>query len=270
MVMVSLPACAPEPLKFGLLTTPPYKFTFTTGALPHRPFKRARALSDVDGDDVNRGRKKRRLRLHLVTSRLSRPFSAPASNIANRGGYAKNLVLGGGGKRLGVRQHHGKNMLRKLAILNRMRLEMEGARNFMKVFHGRKEHGETGMGVYVNLREIVTGINNQNKRWNEFVLPSSPLGRSNYDALDLEDEMMMAEEGNENGRQIYSDFNVMCPSGGDGDDYEYLDTLDGLSPEDIQDQPPNPPSEERIVEILREEERQHDSYFVEVGGYNRQ
>ncbi|KAG4026393.1 hypothetical protein MFRU_041g00380 [Monilinia fructicola] len=266
--MVPLSLCAQEPFKFGLLSAPPYKFTFTSTVLPHRPFKRARALSDVDGNNVNEGRKKRRLRLHLITSRLSRPFSAPASNIANRGGCAKNILLGGGRKRMGMRQHHGKNVLRKVAILNRVRLQMDGARNFMKVFHGKKEHGERfGMGVDVNLREIVTGKHNQNKRWNEFVLPPSPLGRSNYDALDSEDETMMEEEEEDgDGREIYSDFNVMSPCGGDGDDYEYLDTLDGLSPEDIQDQPPSPPSEESIVEMLREEERQHGSYFVEVGG----
>ncbi|KAI9649159.1 hypothetical protein NHQ30_001726 [Ciborinia camelliae] len=262
-----------KPFKFGILNKPPFKFTFTSpftsSVLPHRPSKRARALSDVDGNDINGGRKKRRLRLHLITSRLSRPFSVPASNIANRGGCAKNVVLGGGRKKLGLRQHHGKNVLRKVAILNRVRMQMDEARDFMKVRHDeRKKHEERlglGMGMDVHLREIVTG--KQNRRCNEFVLPPSPLGRSNYDALDSEDEMCM-DEAEDGGQEIYSDFNVMCPSSlrGDGDDYEYLDTLDGLSPEDIQDHPPSPPSEESIVEMLREEERQHDSYFVEVGG----
>lgn len=192
---------------------------------------------------MNEGRKKRRLRLHLVTSRLSRPFSAPASH---RGGCAKNAGLVGR-KRLGIRQHHGRNVLRKVAILNRVRLQLDEARNMMKMRREeRRDHFERS-GLDVHLKEVSKEINNQNKRWNEFMLPPIPLGRSNYDALDSEDEMGMSEEdGNE--REIYSDFNVMCPSGGDGDDYEYLDTLDGLSPEDMQDQPP---SEESIVEMLR-------------------
>lgn len=45
--------------------------------------KRQRPLSDVDGE-VFRSNKKRRLRLHLITSRLSRPFSFPATYIYNR------------------------------------------------------------------------------------------------------------------------------------------------------------------------------------------
>jgi len=249
--------CSQEPFKFGILTKPTFKFSFGSNDLPRRPFKRARALSDVDGNgNGDQGRKKRRLRLHLITSRLSRPFSLPASNIANRGGCAKNVVLGGGRKRLGVRQHHGRYVLRKVAILNRVRLQMDAAKDFMRLCHGRKEER-----LDLDLREIVVG--KQKQRWNEFVLPPSPLGRSNYDALDSEDEMDESEDGR--GQDIYSDFNVMMPSAGDGDDYEYLDTLDGLSPEDMPDHPPNPPAEESIVEMLREEERQHDSYFVHLG-----
>lgn len=219
---------------------------------------------------MNEGRKKRRLRLHLITSRLSSPFSVPASNIVNRGGCAKNLVLGGR-KRFGagVKKDVGKNVLRKIAILNRIRLQMDGARGCMRGCHfvnRGKERVELALDVNVHLKEI--GMGKQNKRWNEFVLPPSPLGRSNYDALDYEDEMLMDEEGDGREKEIYSDFSVMCPSrsGVEGDDYEYLDTLDGLSPEDMQDQPPSPPSEEGIAEMLREEEKQHDGCFVSLGG----
>ncbi|ESZ95264.1 hypothetical protein SBOR_4376 [Sclerotinia borealis F-4128] len=77
-----------------------------------------------------------------------------------------------------------------------------------------------------------------------FALPSSPLGRSDYDALDLENEMLMKKEEGEGEREIYSDFNVMCPLVGDGDDYEYLDRLDGRSPEDMQNRLSSPSSEE--------------------------
>lgn len=58
-------------------------------------------------------KKKRRLRLFLITSRLSLPFSSPATNIVDRGSskiavWAKQKAL-------------GRNLLRKAAILNRIR-----------------------------------------------------------------------------------------------------------------------------------------------------
>ncbi|EPE06618.1 hypothetical protein F503_02746 [Ophiostoma piceae UAMH 11346] len=49
------------------------------------PLKRRRALSDVDGPNTGvLCCKKRRLRRFLITSRLSQPFSQPASHILNR------------------------------------------------------------------------------------------------------------------------------------------------------------------------------------------
>jgi len=87
--------------------------------------------------------------------------------------------------------------------------------------------------------------------------PPSPLGLSNYDALDLEDEIAdELHDGMEKIESIYSDFNIMNPcTGGDGDDYDYLDALDGITPEDLPDTPPIPP-EGTIVEILREDHRE--------------
>ncbi|KAF7865480.1 hypothetical protein EAF04_006454 [Stromatinia cepivora] len=274
---ISLHTQLQEPFRFKLLTNPPNESSFpsfASASLPYRS-KRARALSDVDGNgnSVEEGRKKRRLRLHLITSRLSRPFSVPATNIniANRGGSAKNFVLGGirrfgeqgGKKEIGIGS--GKNVLRKIAILNRVRLQMRGAREVLSVCRGSESErkGERlGLDVGIHLRGIVKVTEKQNKRWNEFVLPPSPLGKSNYDALDSEDETSTNEPEDGREKEIYSDFNVMCPLG-EGEDYEYMDTLDGLSPEDMQEQPPSPPEEERIVEILREEERL-------LVGYDRQ
>lgn len=52
-----------------------------------RGIKRCRLGSDVEGPNTaNVGRKKRRLRTHLITSRLSQPFSQPATHILNREG----------------------------------------------------------------------------------------------------------------------------------------------------------------------------------------
>jgi hypothetical protein len=240
-----------ETFSFTFSVGPTLKFSFDTPiSVPvptNRPFKRRRALSDVDGDG-NEGRKKRRLRLHLITSRLSRPFSQPASNIVNRG--VSKIAIWGKNKAL------GRNLLRKAAIMNRVRLRMDAAKDFMRQQEQRSR--ET-----LALREIVV----QKPRLHDLPLPPSPLGLSNYDALDLEDEMNDDEEhegGIERTSTIYSDFNIMNPVTGD-DDYDYLDALDGISPQDLPDTPPAPP-EESIVEMLREKERQGDSYFVHLGG----
>lgn len=47
--------------------------------------KRQRSLADVEGEDSSENqRKKRRLRLELITSRLSRPYASPNTNIVSR------------------------------------------------------------------------------------------------------------------------------------------------------------------------------------------
>lgn len=78
-----------------------------------RPRKRGRAAADIDGDHSCLFKKKRRLRLFLITSRLSPQYSYPATNIVDRGSskiavWAKQKAL-------------GRNLLRKAAILNRIR-----------------------------------------------------------------------------------------------------------------------------------------------------
>jgi hypothetical protein len=86
----------------------PVKFCFDKVLVPaakaaeNRPFKRRRPLWDVDGG-TSEGKKKRRLRLNLITSRLSsgheyrRPWhiedcnmgqgKAPGQELAAQGGY---------------------------------------------------------------------------------------------------------------------------------------------------------------------------------------
>ncbi|KAF2468841.1 uncharacterized protein BDR25DRAFT_357208 [Lindgomyces ingoldianus] len=87
--------------------------TFPPRPSPPRPRKRCRAVTDVDGEYSCLHKKKRRLRLFLITSRLSPQFSHPATNIVDRGSskiavWAKQRAL-------------GRNLLRKAAILNRIR-----------------------------------------------------------------------------------------------------------------------------------------------------
>jgi len=245
---------------FTFSAGPSLKFSFDrplSGPVPsNRPFKRRRALSDVDGDG-NEGRKKRRLRLHLITSRLSRPFSQPASNIVNHG-ISRVAVWGARNKT------HNKTVLRKAAIMNRVRMSMDAAKDFMRL---EQEQSKGRM----SLRQIVI----QKPRCNDMPLPPSPLGLSAYDALDLEDDIsdpyeedfgIDRSDGMDRISAIYSDFNIMNPvssTEGDGDDWGFLDALDGIQPQDLPDTPPAPP-EDSIVDLLREKERQGDGYFVKV------
>jgi len=238
---------------FTFSAGPSLKFAFdrpvTHPIVGHQSFKRRRALSDVDGDG-NEGRKKRRLRLHLITSRLSRPFSQPATNIVDHGiskiaVWAKNKSL-------------TRGSLRKAAIMNRVRMRIDAAKDSMR--QERERTRDT-----MALRQVVV----QKPRYYDLPLPPSPLGLSNYDALDLEDEFEDALEDSDGGERsrsaIYSDFNIMNPmADGDGDNYDYLEELD--LPGFMVEQTPPPPPEDRIVEILREKERQRDVYFVQLGG----
>ncbi|KAJ4335736.1 hypothetical protein N0V95_008819, partial [Ascochyta clinopodiicola] len=82
--------------------------------------KRGRAVADIDGEHSCLQKKKRRLRLFLITSRLSPQFSHPATNIVDRGS-SKIAVWA---KQKGL----GRNLLRKAAILNRIRRRAVSAR----------------------------------------------------------------------------------------------------------------------------------------------
>jgi hypothetical protein len=100
-------------LKFNILPQPDMRLTF-----PPRPpllnsKKRSRAVADIDGEHSCLQKKKRRLRLFLITSRLSPQFSYPATNIVDRGS-SKIAVWA---KQKGL----GRNLLRKAAILNGIR-----------------------------------------------------------------------------------------------------------------------------------------------------
>ncbi|KAH8668198.1 hypothetical protein BGZ60DRAFT_45640 [Tricladium varicosporioides] len=242
------PSCTDSfTFKFSSLPSPKFSFDYPRPlAIPtNRPFKRRRALSDVDGDG-NEGRKKRRLRLHLITSRLSRPFSQPATNIVIRG-ISKVAVWS---KNKGL----GRSELRKAAIMNRVKKRMDAAKDYIRLEH---EKGRAAL----SLREIVL----QKPRIHELPLPPSPLGLSNYDALDLEDDFddHGQDEGMDEISAIYSDFNIMNPVTSDGEDYDYLDAIDGISSQDLPDTPPSPP-EDSLVEMLKERERTGDSFFVRI------
>ncbi|KAK3374608.1 hypothetical protein B0H63DRAFT_496080 [Podospora didyma] len=114
---------------------------------PPRPnLKRRRPNSDVDGlNTASLGSKKRRLLRHNTTSRLSAPFSSPATHIINRESAAtgdkrflkiaaivgaRRLNAGGGGQwqqsQTPPQQHHPSpsSLLRRAAVINRFRLRV--------------------------------------------------------------------------------------------------------------------------------------------------
>ncbi|KAI1085414.1 hypothetical protein F5B20DRAFT_2845 [Whalleya microplaca] len=113
---------------------------------PPRSLKRTRAPHDVDGPGTAAlSSKKRRLALRLVTSRLSRPYSLPATHIVQHraapflkiAAVAAALGVGSGtgaGAGIGARKamgvglgvgghaHQSALLVRKAAILNRVRI----------------------------------------------------------------------------------------------------------------------------------------------------
>ncbi|KAI8961045.1 hypothetical protein F5Y11DRAFT_244233 [Daldinia sp. FL1419] len=105
---------------------------FAPSSLIFRPPKRGRALHDVDGPGTGGlPCKKRRLRLHLVTSRLSLPFSWPATHILNRESGDDSPVLSHFLKFAAIgslrKAGHQSALIRKAAILNRVRIGVRQA-----------------------------------------------------------------------------------------------------------------------------------------------
>lgn len=240
------PALKPTTFTFTFLLAPAGKYTFTSKLPPSPPrpasFKRRRPLWDVDGSP-HPTKKKRRLRLGLVTSRLSRPYSSPASNIADRG------VARVGSATWPLARRPEKNELRKAAIMNRVRQRL----SVMKAAQAKQsppasipqKRTHSQLVSALALRDVVAPM----ARTHEVPspLPPSPLGLSNYDALDLEEEegLGMDMEGedidggmSECGGGYYSDFSVRRSPRPEGEDYDYLDELDGIPPLSLAEEPP--------------------------------
>ncbi|ORY63294.1 uncharacterized protein BCR38DRAFT_226434 [Pseudomassariella vexata] len=130
-----------------------------TNPFLERPPKRRRALHDVDGPGTGHlACKKRRIRLDLITSRLSQPYSLPATHILNRESGEDTPVLSRflkyaamGAKRAG----HQTALVRKAAILNRMRLNVRQA----AVNRGHERIWRlAGTGIRDHGVQLVTGI----------------------------------------------------------------------------------------------------------------
>ncbi|RYO76435.1 hypothetical protein DL763_010476 [Monosporascus cannonballus] len=98
---------------------------------PLPPPKRRRAVHDVDGPGTGSlPCKKRRLRLHLITSRLSQPYSLPATHILNRessGESALTRFLRWLNAAKVKKAGHQTALVRKAAIFNRVRISVRQA-----------------------------------------------------------------------------------------------------------------------------------------------
>ncbi|KAH8725944.1 hypothetical protein GQ44DRAFT_569376, partial [Phaeosphaeriaceae sp. PMI808] len=180
--------------------------TFLPRPLP-QPRKRSRAAADIDGEHSCMQKKKRRLRLFLITSRLSPQFSHPATNIVDRG--SSKIAVWARQKSL------GRNLLRKAAILNRIRRRGASAKEIDEghghvLIEQEREQEELAMAklefnqgsVDTYTRPVVLKTKSLpspayahspprphlTKR-DYLPLPPSPLGLSNYDAFDLDDDI---------------------------------------------------------------------------------
>ncbi|OBT58536.1 hypothetical protein VE04_02151 [Pseudogymnoascus sp. 24MN13] len=242
----------------------PTTFTFTFVLTPSSKYT---PLWDVDGSP-HPTKKKRRLRLDLVTSRLSRPYSSPASNIADRG------VARVGSASWPVPRRPEKNELRKAAIMNRVRQRL----SVLKAAQAKPPPPASvpQKRTHSQLVSALAPARRRRPMARTYEVPShlppSPLGLSNYDALDLEEEegLGMDREGEDIdadmsgcGRGYYSDFSVRRSPRPEGEDYDYLDELDGIPPLSLAEEPP-PLPQLPPLSIAKAEARQLDEK-AEVG-----
>ncbi|KAL8736548.1 MAG: hypothetical protein Q9181_002376 [Wetmoreana brouardii] len=190
--------------------------------------KRLRPATDVDGEDsVDAQRKKRRLRVDLVTSRLSQPYATPATHIISR----KALRLGPWAKPI-----YRVRSLRRAAILNAFRARMTTTKRL-----GSKE-----VNLLTNLKPqyesehtevdlITEGIRTprdpcpQARPPQQYQPPSpSPLAPSNYDAFDEEEDAFNEDdtEDSDGGDSVYSNFNQLDDV--ETEDYDSLTPFSGV------------------------------------------
>lgn len=263
------------PLSFSFprpkdVPTPAFTFSLAPPDPPKRednPLKRRRRLTDVDGDLTSALlRKKRRLRLTLITSRLSQPYSYPATNIIDRGGnkaavlarYRRSragLVASSAAAR-GLAKYNSTGgayvsgagmpepLLRKAAMLNRLRLHGNQRLGSGKPILSEAEAAPLKCQLRSQEPEnmiateepfVETTANqpiespNMNPNFMAAKMPyapqtPSPLGMTNYDALDLEDDYPDDEDGSmeedDSGRRgsFYSDFSVFGDGSNEDDD----------------------------------------------------
>jgi len=249
------------PFSFLSTTGISWDITSQTPLKPLRTRKRARHTTGLSSDDtVLPSTKKRRLRLYLITSPLSRPFSKPASYIADHG--SSRLAVWAKSRHL-----HGRS-LRKAAILNRARRNRFGfdsspnATAFQEKVWNDEDRSRATLKEGIGPVEDVQGEANllgaiiKDHVSDGFSVPS-PLGLSDYDALDDWRGYSTTHHDDDPGGStrvpqthdadedddVYSDFNFLDPvlaSPHEDDDYD--DPFSVLPPDWYgYDETPKPP-----------------------------
>ena len=185
------------------------------------PLKRPRILADVDGENsLDTQRKKRRLRLELITSRLSRPFAYPTTHIVSRGSV-----------RVGIwarQPNEGTNVFRKAAILNCIKKDRAPTKELVERRLGLHEAvavyaPDVNMDIDVMPSRNVSSKPTVDARPGEtaFVSTPSPRASPNYDifddedeGLDDEDDILMDDQSAYIGTEDDSDpddYETLCP-----------------------------------------------------------
>jgi len=160
-------------------------------------------------------RKKRRLRLDLITSKLSKPYASPATHISTQRTVRKGIW---------ARQRlPGRILLRKAAILNSVIRQR-------RIATEKPEESYVGLAVpqiTYDLSSLIQQRDLANRsRRHSFASPRASVGikvrppdLSNYDVFDHEDDPV-ENENDETESLVYSDFNELGSETSDGDDDE--------------------------------------------------
>ncbi|KAL8773352.1 MAG: hypothetical protein Q9209_001746 [Squamulea sp. 1 TL-2023] len=203
---------------------------------PQSNLKRVRLQTDVEGENsVDIHRKKRRLRVNLVTSRLSLPYATPATHIIP----SRRTQRLGPWSRPRLRVH---SPLRRAAILNAIRARETTARpigrrevSLLKTLKSKPESDHTEIDLVTNGIRTPSDSPPEGNLPQGHIPPSpSPLGPPNYNAFDEEDDHFDEDDMDsaDEGEDVYSNFNdledtetntedyeSLCPFGGDVEDY---------------------------------------------------
>ena len=190
-------------LHFALTSTARLTSTASTA------LKRVRPTTDVDGEGSEyKQKKKRRLRLDLITSRLSQPYATPTTYIVGRG----NIKL----KRRPRRRYSGLGILRMAALINSTRIQyahknkgspedlfdypIEDVEAYEEKLEMKNERKYSQRSSELNVQRI----------------SRSPLGLTDYDAIDREDPYGDDDDDDDDSNEEYSDSDESSIESDDG------------------------------------------------------
>ncbi|KAL9119709.1 MAG: hypothetical protein Q9187_003736 [Circinaria calcarea] len=215
--------------------------------------KRIRPRADVDGEGSEDAQnKKRRLRLDFITSRLSRPYALPTTHIASRG--QPRIAM------WARQKAPGKNVLYKAAIINsikkksspKKKTESKGSTGATNVY------GEDG-GAHRTICEGSDAVKRpremsdvQSAQQSHGQTHSTPVGLSNYDALDQEDRYDDLYQDDESDcESVYSDFSYRDIADDQSDDYDFLTSPSHTTSRYL----PRSPSMEEVNELVKDDDK---------------